>query len=104
MRTQKTKKYDGNGVYQLECPTYNKKYIGQTERPCRVRFRKHYNDYKYANNRSKFAQHVIDEGHTFGPLNDIMKIVHVAEKVACWTQKDSIYRERQNTEIKLTTN
>jgi hypothetical protein len=44
-----------------------------------VRFRKH-NDYKYVNNRSKFAQHVIDEGHTFGPMNNIMKIVHVAEK------------------------
>jgi hypothetical protein len=33
MRTQKTNKYDGNGVYQLECPTYNKKYIGQTNDP-----------------------------------------------------------------------
>jgi len=31
MRTQKTNKYDGNRVYQLECPTCNKKYIGQTE-------------------------------------------------------------------------
>jgi hypothetical protein len=34
----------------------------------------------YSNNRSKFAQHVIEEGHSFGPMNDVTKIVHVAEK------------------------
>jgi hypothetical protein len=95
MRTQITNKYDGNGVYQLECPTCNKKYIGQNGLPFRVRFREHYNDYEYANNKSKFAQHVIDEGHTFGPLNDIMKIVHFAEKgrILDTLERFYIYRE-----------
>jgi len=32
-------KYERNGVYQLECPSCNKKYSGQTGRPFRVRFR-----------------------------------------------------------------
>ena len=80
MQDQKANKYDGNGIYQLVCPACNKKYNGQTGRPFRLRFREHYNDYKHANNRSKFAQHVIDEGHSFGPMNDVMKIVHFAEK------------------------
>jgi len=60
-------------------PTCNKQYVGQTGRPFRLRFREHYNDYKYANNRSKFAQHIIDEGHSFGPMNDIMGIIHGAK-------------------------
>ena len=64
---QKPDKYDKNGVYQLKCPTCPNKYTGQTGRPFRVRFHEHYNDYKYANNKSKFAQHVLDEGHSFGP-------------------------------------
>ena len=57
-----------------------KKYVGQTGRPFHVRFREHYRDYKYANNKSKFALHVTEEGHAFGPINDIMDVVHIANK------------------------
>jgi hypothetical protein len=79
---QERDKYDYSGVYHLECSTCNKKYVGQTGRPFpfRIRFCKHYNDYKYANNRSKFAQHIIDEGHSFGPMNDMMGIMHNTKK------------------------
>ena len=62
-------KFDKNGVYQLTCPTCLKKYIGQTDRPFHERFREHYRDYKYANNKSKFAQYVLKEGHSFGSIN-----------------------------------
>ena len=50
--------YDKNGVYQLTCPNCEKKYTGQTGRPFKVRFQEHLRDYKYRNNRSKFAQHL----------------------------------------------
>ena len=69
---QKPYKYEKNGVCQLKCPTCHKKYIGQTGRPFRMRFHEHCNDYKYANNKSKFAQHVLNEGHSFGPMINIM--------------------------------
>jgi transposase len=64
-------------VYQLTC---HKKYIGQTDRPFHVRFREHYIDYKYPNNKSKFAQHVLEEGRSFGPVNEIMDVLHIAKK------------------------
>jgi hypothetical protein len=70
----KLNKFEKNGVYQLECPTCQKKYIGQTGRLFHTRFREHYRDYKYANNKSKFAQHVTEEGHAFGPMENIMNI------------------------------
>jgi hypothetical protein len=88
---QKSDKYDGSWVYQLECPTWKKKYIGQTGRPFRVRFRKHYNDYRHEHNRSKFAQHVLEEGHNFGPMNEIMAVVHVAKKGKMFDRLEKFY-------------
>jgi len=60
-----------------------------------MRFREHYNDYKYVNNRSKFAQYVLDEGHAFGPMIDIMDVVHITKKgrMLDTLQKYYIYRE-----------
>jgi hypothetical protein len=56
--TGATNKYDKSGIYQLSCPTCDRKYIGQTGRPFHVRFREHQHDYKYMSRKSKFAQHL----------------------------------------------
>jgi hypothetical protein len=81
--TSPKSKFDKNGVYQLTCPTCLKKYIGQTGIPFHVRFREHYRDYKYANNKLKFA-HVLEEGHSVGPINEIMDTLHVAKGLGCF--------------------
>jgi len=47
------------------------KYVGQTDRPFHVRFQEHFRDYKYANNKSKFAQHLLDNRHSIGPIENI---------------------------------
>jgi hypothetical protein len=63
-----------------------------------VRFCKHYNDYKHAHNRSKFAQHVLEEGHNFGPMNEIMEVIHVARKgkMLDMLEKFYIYKETKH--------
>ena len=96
---QKLDKFEMNGVYQLECPSCNKKYFGQTGHPFRVRFREHYNDYKHGHNKSKFAQHVIDKGHSFGPMNETMEVIHVAKKgrMLDMLEKFYIYRETKHS-------
>ena len=38
---QTTNIYDRSGIYQLECPTCNMRYIGQTGRPFRTRYQEH---------------------------------------------------------------
>jgi hypothetical protein len=48
-------KFEKCGVYQLTCPDCNKKYIGQIGRPFHMRFQEHFRDYKYGNNKFKFA-------------------------------------------------
>ena len=102
-------KYDANGVYQLDCPTCKKKYIGQTDRQFRTRFREHYNDYKQANNRYDFTKYVIEEGHNFGLMNEIMEVVYIAKKgrMLDTVEKFYIYREtKRDNQInaKLTIN
>jgi len=91
-------KYRKNGVYLLECLTCHKIYTGQTGRPFRVRYREHYNDFKYSNNRATFAKHVINEGHSFGSMNEIMNVVHFERKgkMLDTLEKFYIYRETKN--------
>jgi hypothetical protein len=89
-----TDQFNSNGVYQLQCPTCDKRYIGQTDRSVRTRYKEHNRDYRYGSNKSKFA-HVIDEGHAFGYIGDIMKLLHIAKKVSlldAW-EKFFIFKE-----------
>ena len=72
-------KYNKCGVYQLACWDYNKKYIGQTGRSFHTRFQEHFRDVEYKNGKSKFA-HLIDNGHSIAPMEDIMEILHVTKK------------------------
>jgi hypothetical protein len=94
----------------LTCLTCYKKYVGQTGRPFHVRFREHYRDYKYVNNKPKFAQHVIED-HTFGPMDCIMDVGHIASngRILGRLEKVYIYRETQlgtqiNEKLKVQSN
>jgi len=73
-------KYDRSGIYQLKCPSCDKKYVGQTGRPFHVRFREHQHDFRYMCRKSKFAQHLLDEGHDFSPMEDIMDVIQYANR------------------------
>jgi len=55
-------------------------YIGQTGRPSHIKFQEHFHDYKYANNKSKFAQHLLDNKHSTGPIENIMDVIHTTSK------------------------
>ena len=37
-------------------------------------------DFKYNNNRSKFAQHLTDNKHAIGNMEDVMEVVHMTKK------------------------
>jgi hypothetical protein len=73
------------GIYQLTCPSCNRKYIGQTDRPFRIRFQEHFLDYKYMNNRSKFAHNLLENEHHIVPMENIMDILYTISKEECYT-------------------
>jgi len=72
-------------------------YIGQTGGPSHVRFQERFRDKKYANNKSKFTQHLIDNNHSIGPIENIMGLIHTTSKgkMLDTMEKFYIYRETQ---------
>jgi len=52
-------------------------------------------DFKNNNRKSKFAQHLLDEGHAIGNIEDIMKITHITRKGRMLNTLENfqIYRE-----------
>ena len=52
-------------------------------------------DFKYNNRKSKFAQHLLDNGHAIGDMDEIMKIIHVTKKGRMLNTLESfhIYKE-----------
>jgi hypothetical protein len=88
-------KYDKCGIYQLNCPSCSRKYMGQTRRLFRIRFQEHFRDYKYMNNKSKFSQHLLDNEHSIGHMENKMDILHITNKgrMLDTLEKFYIYRE-----------
>jgi hypothetical protein len=54
--------------------------VGQTGRSFRTIYKEHNRDYRYGTNKSKYAQHAIEEGHVFGTIDNVMKPLHFAQK------------------------
>jgi len=56
------------------------RYIGQTARPFKVRFREHFHDFKYKNGKSRFAQHLTDNGHSIRWMEYIVETLRITSK------------------------
>ena len=39
-----------------------------------------FRDYKHNNENSKYIQHILDNNHSIGPIQDTMKILHIIKK------------------------
>jgi len=65
------------------------------DRPFYTRCQVHFGNYKYGNKLSKFAQHLLDNKHYIGTMEDIMEILHVTKKggIMNTLEKFHIYNE-----------
>ena len=92
---QTTSIFDKSGIYQLECPTCNMRYIGQTGRPFRTRYQEHLRDFKYNNYKSKFAQHLLEKQDAIDKMENIMNVLHITDKGQMMNtiERYYIYRE-----------
>jgi hypothetical protein len=88
-------KYDNSGIYQLTCPTSSKKYTGQTGRSFRTGFQEHLGDFRHENGKSSFAQHLLDNGHDAGPIEDIMNTLHITSKGRLMDTMEKFYIFRE---------
>ncbi|GFG40387.1 hypothetical protein Cfor_07221 [Coptotermes formosanus] len=71
--------YNENGIYALKCSECEKRYVGQTEISFRTRFTERLAAYKQQNYNSKFAQHLLENRHPMGPIEDIMEAIQVVK-------------------------
>jgi len=75
-RNAPTEKYALSGVHKLTCPDCNKAYVGQTDRCFSIRYKEHKSAFHNNSHTSKFAQQLHEEAHSFGPISNIMQVLH----------------------------
>ena len=84
-------KLDNSGIYRLSCPDCNMKYIGQTGRSFKVRFKEHFHDFKYNNSKSKYATHLLENHHSMGTIDDTLEILHTTHKGRSMNTMEQFY-------------
>jgi hypothetical protein len=70
----------GNVVYKLMCPDCHKAYVGQTGRRFSVRYREHQRSFRDKTDTSRYAKHLNENGHSFGPIKDILETLQFRRK------------------------
>jgi len=70
--TTRTPPHNKPGIYQLTCNTCNLAYIGQTSRNVKTRYHEHIRYIKNNNPQSAYAQHLLNNRHQFGTIDNIM--------------------------------
>jgi hypothetical protein len=71
-RNNRTEKYNHSGIYALTCKTCKHKYIGQTRREFKRRYQEHIRYIKNNNPQSAFAQHILNNQHEYGTIDEII--------------------------------
>jgi organic radical activating enzyme len=67
--------YTKNGIYKLTCKTCQKSYIGQSGRKIAIRYKKHIRYIKYNNSQSAYANHILQNNHEYGPIEQSMELL-----------------------------
>jgi hypothetical protein len=52
-------------------------YIGRTNRNFNTIFKEHRKDFKYAEGKSKFSEHVLKQGHEMKTIEETMSVIHL---------------------------
>jgi hypothetical protein len=76
-------------IYKLICKTCNKAYVGQTSTSLNLRFHEHIRYIKNNDPQSAYAQHILQNIHEFGTLEDTMvllKPIHNKAKLIPYEQ------------------
>jgi arginyl-tRNA--protein-N-Asp/Glu arginylyltransferase len=73
-------KYNSPGVYKLKCNDCHLQYIGQTGRSFLTIYKEHIRAIRYNKESSGYAQHILNTGHSYGNIEDIMDIIKIERK------------------------
>jgi hypothetical protein len=71
---------ENTGIYKLKCSDCPKFYIGQTGRSFKKRFSEHLPRPSLKSQKSKFAEHLINNNHNVKNLDENLEILHKCKK------------------------
>ena len=75
---------DKSGIYEISCGNCEKKYVGQTRRSIKTRYKEHIAHFRLNRpEKSSVAQHIFDTGHSMGPNS-----LRLAKSVSCNRELD----------------
>ena len=72
--TNSTPIYNKSGIYKLTFKTCQHVYVGQTSRNLKQRYQEHVRYIKNNDPESAFAQHILNNQHEYGTIEEIMKL------------------------------
>jgi len=73
--TNNTPIYNKSGIYKLTCKTCQHVYVGQTSRNLKQRYQEHIRYIRNNDPQSAFAQHILNNQHEYGTIEEIMKLL-----------------------------
>ena len=84
--SNKNKDPNPTGIYQLNCNTCSRAYVGQSGRPITIRRREHLRYIRNSSSTSEYATHILDNRHEFGPAEETLKLLKPCSKgrMDCW--------------------
>jgi hypothetical protein len=69
-----------SGVYEIKCNSCPLKYIGQTGRNFKTRFKEHIHAIRTNKTTSEYAQHILETGHSYDNIENTLNILHHENK------------------------
>jgi hypothetical protein len=75
-----TDKYNSSCIYKIKCNSCQLKYIGQTSRNVRTRYKEHIHAIHTNKTTSKYAQHILDTQYAYGTIENTLDILHIEKK------------------------
>jgi len=73
--TNNTPVYNKSGIYKLTCKICQHVYVGQTSRNLKQRYQEHIRYIRNSDPQSAFAQHILNNQHEYGTIEEIMKLL-----------------------------
>jgi hypothetical protein len=64
----------------LKCFSCEQNYIGQTGRSFKIRYNEHIRDIRFNKEKSKYASHILQFSHEYGPIDNTMNILKTLNK------------------------
>jgi hypothetical protein len=91
-------KFSSSGAYKLTCPECGKACVGQRGRRFSLRYMEHRRAFYSNISSSSLAQHLLDKAHPFGPIHEIMQVLHHHSKGPHLNTMEKFYIYAQYTD------